>query len=304
MAEAMALVRDELGADALILGTRRVDGGVEITVAVEPPDQPAAAALEPPPAPVQVVDTERLTVLDFHGVPMALRNALKSGPLEGALAAALPFGALPLGAGDRPLLIVGPPGAGKTLTVARLATRLMIGGTSPMVTTADGKRAGATEQLAAFTRLLGIPLTVASHPVTLGRALGRRQDGAPVLIDTAGSDPFHPGQAEELRALAASANAITVLVLPAGFDAAEATDLALAYAEAGATLLIGTRLDVSRRLGGLLAAASVARLVLTEAGISPAAANGLTPLTPAELVDRLMHMPMRTGHSENGRHAA
>ena len=76
---------------------------------------------------------------------------------------------------SQPLLLVGPPGAGKTLTVARLATRLVMAGITPMVITADGKRAGATEQLAAFTRLLGISLIVASHPVTLGRALTRRQ---------------------------------------------------------------------------------------------------------------------------------
>ena len=72
----------------------------------------------------------------------------------------------------------------------RLATRLVMSGTVPMVVTTDGQRAGATEQLAAFTRLLGIPLLVASHPVSLARALAQRTDGAPVLIDTAGADPL------------------------------------------------------------------------------------------------------------------
>ena len=38
MAAAMAQVRAELGPDALILGTRRVAGGVEITAALEPND--------------------------------------------------------------------------------------------------------------------------------------------------------------------------------------------------------------------------------------------------------------------------
>ncbi len=53
-----------------------------------------------------------------------------------------------------------------------------------MVITADGKRAGATEQLAAFTKLLGISLVVASHPVILGSAMFQRQLAVPVLIDT------------------------------------------------------------------------------------------------------------------------
>jgi flagellar biosynthesis protein FlhF len=210
--------------------------------------------------------------------------------LDEALAKVLPFGTLPLAAGDRPLLLTGPPGAGKTLTAARLATRLVMAGIPPMVLTADGRRAGATEQLAAFTRLLGINLTVACHPVTLGRALTRRPDGAPVLIDAFGCDPFDPAQVDELRALTTTAGATVALVLPAGLDAAEAADLAVAYAEAGASLLIVTRFDLSRRLGGVVAAAAAGRLPLTEAGIGPGAADGLVPLTPAVLAKRLMFM--------------
>lgn len=298
MADAMARVRAELGDDALILGSRRVSDGVEITAALEPED------IAPPPGLTPAPDPDRLAVLDFHAVPRGLQSALQNGPLDAALAGALTFATLPLAVGDRPLLLVGPPGAGKTLTVARLATRLVMAGVTPMVITADGRRAGATEQLAAFTRLLGISLTVASHPVTLGRALTRRQDGAPVLIDAAGSDPFDPAQVDELRALAATAGAAIALVLPAGLDVEEAADLALAYAEAGATLLIGTRLDLARRLGGLLAAAAAARLALAEAGIGPGAADGLVKLTPAELAARLLLMPPRTGTPNHGRHAA
>jgi flagellar biosynthesis protein FlhF len=177
------------------------------------------------------------------------------------------------------------------LTVVRLATRLVMCGTAPIVITADGKRAGATEQLAAFTRLLGIKLIVAGHPVTLGRALTHRQDGAPVLIDTPGSDPFNPAQLDELRAFATTADATTALVLPGGMDVAEATDLAVAYASAGASLLIATKLDLVRRLGSVLAASAAAQLSLTEAGIGPGAADGLTPLTPDWLAARLLAIP-------------
>jgi flagellar biosynthesis protein FlhF len=282
MADAMARVRAELGADALILGTRRVADGIEVTAALEPAE-PVAAPAAPLPS-----DSVRTAALGFHAVPAALRPLLESGPLEDALGRTLPFGALPLQAGTRPLLLTGPPGAGKTLTTARLATRLVMAGTPPMVLTADGRRAGATEQLAAFTRLLGINLTVACHPVTLGRALTRRPPGAPALIDTFGCDPFDPAQVEELRALTTTAAADVALVLPAGLDPSEAADLAVAYAEAGASLLVVTRLDLARRLGGVLAAAAAARLALTEAGIGPGAADGLIPLTPAILANRLM----------------
>jgi len=281
MSAAMAQLRAELGPDALILGTRRVAGGVEITAALEP-DEP------PPPPPPPPPDPARLDALHFHAVPAALQASLQSGPLDTALAAALAFADLPVTPDNPPLLFCGPPGAGKTLTVARLATRLVLAGATPLVITADGKRAGATEQLAAFTKLLGINLIVACHPVTLGRALVRCGKAAPVLIDTAGSDPFDPAQADELAALSATASAALVLVLPGGMDPAEAADLAGAYAAAGASTLVATRLDLTRRLGSILAAASAGRLALTEAGIGPGAADGLVPLTPAFLAERLM----------------
>jgi flagellar biosynthesis protein FlhF len=282
MAEAIAQVRLELGADALILNTRRVAGGVEIT-----------AALEPDPEPAQL-DPGRLAILGWHGVPQNLRPSLALGDLEQAVALALPFGVLNLSPHNQPVMLAGPAGAGKTLTVVRLAARLVIGDIVPMVITTDGKRAGATEQLAAFTRLLGVPLLVASVPISLARALNSRRDGAPVLIDTAGADPRDPAQAEELRGLAATASAHVALVLPAGLDAAEAAELAVAHAECGARSLIATRLDVSHRLGGVISAASASRLPLTEAGIGPGAADGLVPFTPSLLAARLSRPERKT----------
>src|SRR5579863_264692 len=265
MAQAMARVRAELGEDALILATRRVGDGVEVTAALEPDEPP-----QPPPA-----DPALLAALEYHGLSASFRLT------------SLSFAALPLD--SQPLLFVGPPGAGKTLTVARLATRLVMAGTKPMVITADGRRAGATEELAAFTKLLGINLVVACHPVTLGRALAHRPD-APILIDTPGRDPFDPVQLEELLALAGIANAAMVLVLPAGLDAAEAADVAQAFAGIGTRLLVVTRLDLAHRLGGILAAASVG-LALTEAGVGPGAADGLRPMTLEWLTARLMIGP-------------
>jgi flagellar biosynthesis protein FlhF len=285
MADAMAQVRADLGAEALILNTRRSGNGVEVTAALEP---------EPDPDPPSPPSPERLATLTWHGVPAALHPALAHGGLADALVRALAFGALPLDPHGPPVMLTGPPGAGKTLTAVRLATRLVMAGAPPILITTDGKRAGAMEQLAAFTRLLRIPLLVASQPVSLARALARRTDGAPVLIDTAGADPFDPAQAEELQALATTAGAHVALVLPAGLDPAEAADIAAAHAALGAASLIVTRLDLARRMGGVVAAAA-ARLTLTEAGISPNAADGMVPLTADFLADRL-RSPERADH--------
>ncbi len=282
--EAMARVRAELGPEAIILGTRRAGDGVELTAALE--EEPEIG-----PAPLDIAHPEhdpgRAAALAWHAVPESMAEGLGRGSLEDALAGAFAFAALPLAAREAPLLLVGPPGAGKTLTAARLATRLVLGGAPPLVITADGKRAGAPEQLAAFTRLLGLSLIVADTPVMLARALTHRKGGAPVLIDAPGTDPFDPTQRAEMAALAGSAGARIALVLPAGLHPEEAAELAAAYAGIGADLLIATRLDLTRRLGAVMAAARAGGLTLTEAGIGPGAADGLVPLTPAFLAARL-----------------
>ena len=301
MAEAMRQVRAELGADALILSSRRVADGVEITAGLEAEEAPpplARPAAPPPPAPPPAAPpppSPHLAALAFHGASAALRRKLAGGPLPFAIAAALRFAPLPLAPGDAPLLLAGPSGAGKTLSIVRLATRLVMAGTKPLVVTADGQRAGATEQLAAFTRVLGLKLLVASTPAALQRALAHREAGAPVLVDSAGSDAFDPAQAETLAALAAAIGARIALVLPAGLDPAEAGEIAAAHVALGANLLLATKLDAARRIGSVLAAAE-AGCALAEAGIGAGAADGMVPFTPDLLARRLMQVPLAAAH--------
>ena len=279
IAEAMGRVRQELGAEALILSNRRVSDGVEITAALEPEEDFVAPA---PP-------TENAALLErliWHGVPAPLSRRLACGDLAQSLAQSLSFAPLPL---DRqPILLVGPPGAGKTLTVARLATRLVMSGVTPMVITADGSRAGASEQLAAFTRLLGINLVAAAHPVALARAFALRPPGAPVLMDAPGTDPFDAAAHHELAELRGTCQASIALVLAAGGDPAESADIGAAFQASGATHLVATKFDIGRRIGGVLAAAAAGNLALAEAGVGPGAADGLAPCTPALLAERLI----------------
>jgi flagellar biosynthesis protein FlhF len=282
MAEAMAACRAELGEEAVILSSRRVGGQIEITAALEAEEPlliPPAPAEPPPAAP---------TALAWHNLPGPLADRLGAGPLEATLAATIPFRHLPDGRA-RPVLLAGPPGAGKTLSAAKLAARAVLAGLAPLVVTTDGQRAGATEQLAAFTRLLGLTLAVAGSPGTLAKALARRAPGQPVIVDTAGCDPFDPAAAAALLAFARAAEAEIVCVLPGALDPLEAGDLARAFAAMGARHLLPTRLDQARRLGGVLAAAAAGPLALAEAGTGPGAADGLTALSPAWLADRLRH---------------
>jgi flagellar biosynthesis protein FlhF len=277
MADAMARLRAELGEEAVILSTRRTAEGVEVTAAQEADDEPlviapdAAAPRAIPPA------------LARHNLPVALAARLSGGALSAAVASAFRFEALPL---DGVLLLAGPPGAGKTLTAAKLATRLVLAGRAPLLVSADGRRAGAAEQLAAFARVLGLPLAVAAGPGALAKALARREEGQAAIVDLPGCDPFQPSATRALLGLMEAARGTPALVLPAGLDAEEAAETARAFHLLGCRHLVPTRLDAARRLGGVLAAAD-AGLAFTEAGIGADAAGGLVAMDAEWLAARL-----------------
>lgn len=251
-AEAMAAARATLGPEALLLDQRRVGGLVEITAAIDTAEE------EPPAAP---------DLLARHGVPAPLARLLAASPL--ALPSRFRFAPLPAG----PVMLLGPPGAGKTLAVTRLATAALLAGETPRVATTDFRRAG--NELAALLAVLGL--------------VPQEAPAAATITDTEGVDIFAPCAEAGLPATTAT----RVLVLPADLDPATAAELARAWREAGCTHMIATRLDLTPRLGALLAAADAARLVLSLASLSPATGTAMTPLSPAFLARRLARAPVR-----------
>ncbi len=286
LAAAMTAVRRAFGEDGLILETREAECGIEIVAAsaAGPSGTPAPLVIPPPRDSDGSILRESLA---SHGISADLVQKLLEPDLVQGLASSIRFGKLPLRLGDAPLFFAGEPGAGKTLSVIKVATRLVLRGESPLVISTDGNKAGAIEQLAAMTQLLGLTLVVAREPGQLRRAVARRIGGAPVLIDGAGLDIFSDGDRASLAALSKAASAEILLTLPAGLDVGHACEIAAAYAALGASHLLPTRLDISRRLGGIIEPAVRSGLVLTEAGNAPGAVDGLVPLDPLMLAERL-----------------
>jgi flagellar biosynthesis protein FlhF len=274
MAEGMRRVRFELGEDALILGNRRIGNGVEIIAAIEPAIETAAPANtkpKTPPPPPQPAPAPAAP--DPNWLDKMTRRALL-----------LHYGALDW---SKPVMLVGTPGAGKTLTAAKLAARLVRLGEKPMVITADRERAGASEQLAAFTRILELDLTVAEDPLMMARALASRPAKCKAIIDMAGCNPYDLAQKEALVTSAVTADASLVWVLPAGQDADDAAEMATCFASLGARQMIPTKLDISHRLEGILRAAEAGGFTLTDAGIGSGIIDGIMPLEAQDLIARL-----------------
>jgi|APTNR8051073442_1049403.scaffolds.fasta_scaffold01132_2 flagellar biosynthesis protein FlhF len=311
-AQALQQVRRELGPDAVILGTESLGRGlgVRLTAAVDRLDDwpgSAAAAVprrrEPPAsAPDASVPAVLRDRFDFHGLPAALAETLvdiaqsfDAPSPEMALAAAcdvrFAFRPLALETPDRPLILIGPPGAGKTTLCAKLLVRARRCGQRPVAITADARRSGAIEQLHAFTRILDLDFVAVDGADALVGAVSKFPS-RPILIDTPGLNPYAPEEMAEARALVDAAAGDAALVLPVGGDPLETADVAHAFAGLGAHRLVVTRLDMGRRLGGLLAAADGARLALADASSSPDVAAGFAPISPISLARMLAAPPV------------
>lgn len=328
----MEQVRETLGPDAIIVSTHhsKRGRGVQLTAAVEytPDQEPQYGSRRGTEGPEELErrleyqlkerldrDAEALPVdpitdaLSFHRAPKSLieqiirtASSIEADTpvlaLAGTFDALFQFAPLP-DAPKRNLMIVGPPGVGKTVTVAKLATRAVLAGAPVKIVTTDTLRAGAIEQIGAFARILDKPLLTAESPDQLHQILQddkllREQNGGVdpetvFFIDTPGSNPYSPNEIEDLRKFIEIVDAEPVLVLAAGGDATEAAEIAEVFADLGVRRLIVTRIDTTRRLGSLLAAVYAGSLAISEISITPFIAEGLKPVNPVALSRLFMH---------------
>ncbi len=270
--DALAAVRHELGPNALVLSTELVAATgwrglmgareVEITAAADrsvSTDRPGASTVRP-----STITTDglvaRLTAagLDIRlaesvaaRVPADERRQLSDRRLRELVAQAL----CGLAAGDeeraRVEVFVGPPGVGKTTTIAKLAARERASGGSPYgLVAADGFRAGAVEQLRAYADIIGAPFRVARTPAELDRALAHGR--TPLLVDTAGRSPADDDVREWLEVAGRRRGTRTHLVLAADTSAASARRIFDAYGAARPERVVITKLDEAESATGVL----------------------------------------------------
>jgi flagellar biosynthesis protein FlhF len=159
--------------------------------------------------------------------------------------------------------LVGPTGAGKTTTIAKLAARWCAqhGADQVALVSTDGFRIGAREQLRTFARILGVALHAADNGADLARVLGRVATRKLVLIDTAGFGPREPGFAEQLQMLrSGAAHARVLLALPAPSEAAALQTAVAAYRALAPSGCVLTKIDEAASLGAALSVAVGASL--------------------------------------------
>ncbi|WP_425408381.1 hypothetical protein [Hyphococcus sp.] len=237
-------------------------------------------------------------ILAPHGVGEALLAALIEGArhsdidedlyrLETAFSKAFTFAPLSL-APSNPVMLVGPTGAGKTSSGAKLAALAQGQGAKAFMITADVGRAGAVDQIRAYGDALGAEYFIAESPLDVAQILRSHRPTGAVIFDTPGVSPYDSGDVAALRSYREAADAEPVLVLPASGDADEYVDWALAFKEIGVKRCILTKFDATKRVGAGLRAAFEAGLALAHFSETAFISEGVLDATPEFLARRLI----------------
>jgi len=167
------------------------------------------------------------------------RHRLDPGPL--------PAAGGPAGAPRRPVVVavVGPTGAGKTTTVAKLAlSARAFGGSRVGLLTLDTYRVGALEQIQTYAEIAALPLEVIYNAREVPDALARLAGCDVVIVDTPGRGPKAVDQDVEWREIVGLLDAAEIhLVLPATLRPDIAESVRDAYLPLGVTHLLLSKLD-------------------------------------------------------------
>lgn len=329
MPEALARVKQELGPDAVILGTRTLGGDglaaklrrdrVEITAraggpTVEPHTRSQALHREarnvasshsaarghtpPPHAPAPPVPTLhrgltapnpaprsatalpaaihehylRLTQAEVESalaerlvrqVASALGSAAPAEAIRDELrrrvAAMIPAcGGIELGesAKSRRVAIVGPPGAGKTTVISKLAAHLKLrGGKRVALLSLDTHRLGASDQIRRFAELINVPTAHAASVSAVKDAIRSLPEHDLLLIDTPGVAWRERGRFARLAALLRAARPDeTHAALPASLSPSVQSKVIDTFAPLRIDRVVITRLDEAVGFGAMLGA--------------------------------------------------
>ena len=148
---------------------------------------------------------------------------------------------------------VGPTGAGKTTTIAKLAAYFSLEKKlrCSLITT-DTYRISAIDQLRAYSEIIGIDLQAIYSPDEIGDMIENCKYSDVILVDSAGRSQKNREHMDELAAFIRELQPdCTHLVLSAATKESDLIETANRYRKLGLSRLLFTKLDETMKLGNI-----------------------------------------------------
>jgi flagellar biosynthesis protein FlhF len=199
-----------------------------------------------------------------------------------------PLDALP----SSPIALAGAPGSGKTVTAAKLAARALAAGSAVTLISCDTGRSGGGEQLKALADRLEASFASADNGAGLRTLVDAAwAQGHVVLIDLPAAHPLQSRDLDLVTRLAESGRAEVLVCLAADGRSDDLEDAIAAWNTAGVRRAILTRMDLTGRRGGAIAAFFGTRtrgLSLAQISDTPFIAGGLALASASRLAAAIL----------------
>lgn len=199
-------------------------------------------------------------------------------------------GVRPRGEEAGAVAFIGPPAAGKTTSLVKLAAQLEQGAELPVhIVSADGFRIGAADQLRTYSSLLGLSADFVDRPAALSQSIAANRHKQIVLIDTPGLSGSEFELLDGLAAFLAGREDIEKhLVLPAPMRPRDLKRHLRNYEKFRPGKLLFTHLDDTDMFGSVYSTAVWSGLPVSFFSAGQQVPEDLEPASVEKLLDLLL----------------
>jgi flagellar biosynthesis protein FlhF len=195
---------------------------------------------------------------------------------------------------QRVIALVGPTGAGKTTTIAKLAAKYCLyEGKKAVLISADTYRIAAVEQLKTYAEIIGAPIEIVFNNQDAREALEAHRDKDVVFIDTAGRSPLNEGQLNELAGLINVCTPDEVhLVLSVTTKLSDQMNAVNRFSIVPINRIVFTKLDESKTLGTMLNIVNRVKVPISYLTIGQNVPEDIKTAEPLKLANLILGEPL------------